>query len=61
MKAFFKIKFSEDNHGKIHLVYDLLQKDRDGFYLTLPQKKSVLLLLDMVIRTLNDNDLESLK
>lgn len=58
---FFKIEFSEDEQGKIHVDTWLTQKDKDGYFLTSNQRGGFMVLIDGVIKSIQNNDLESLK
>ena len=61
MQPFFKIRFMEDDKGKIHMLTDFLNQDKDGFFVTINQQKGMFMLLEKLIETLKKNDLESLK
>jgi len=61
MFDFFKIRFAEDEKGKIHMFTDFLKQDKDGFFVTNNQQNGMFMLLEGLIETLKKNDLESLK
>ena len=61
LKEFFKVVLSEDNNGHIHIDLDVLQKDEEGYFLTDPQFRASLAMLEAAKRTLEKNQLESLK
>jgi len=61
MDTFFKIEFKEDDKGLIHIFTDMLNQDKDGYFLTTNQAKGMFMLLHELEKTIRDNDLESLK
>ena len=61
MNIFLKLKFAEDDKGKIHIFTEMPNEDNDGFFITSNQQKGLFFLLDALKETISKNDLESLK
>lgn len=58
----FDVNFTQSNEtGKIILDSQMYLKDEDGYYFTGNQKNGIIFLLEGLIKTIKNDDLESLK